>query len=93
MKEYKCDMCNRQIEWYRGRPKKYCERCRIIATKIKGKKYYNRNKKERVGYGKQYYKDNREEMLEYEKKRFEDPILRDKRKAYMKKYNEIRKMS
>jgi len=45
-----CKICNKEIEWYRGRPKEYCSKCRIIATKIIKKEYYIRHREERLNY-------------------------------------------
>ena len=51
-----CKNCGKEIEWYRGRPKEYCSKCRIIATKIVKKEYYIKHREERLAYSNNYYK-------------------------------------
>jgi hypothetical protein len=55
----KCEICNKELEWYRGRPKKYCKKCRIIAWRRIGLVYYYKHREARRSYGKKYYKDKR----------------------------------
>ena len=64
----RCTICNKELEWYRGRPKKYCSKCLIIAQRKTALRNYYKNREIRLSYGKQYYKDNKEKVREYAEK-------------------------
>ena len=87
----KCKVCNKPLEWYRGRPKEYCSKCLILVHRKNNLKYYYKNKEKKLAYGKIYRDNNKEEISAYSKEYFKDPVKREERKIYMRNYHLKRK--
>jgi hypothetical protein len=82
----KCKVCNKPLEWYRGRPKEYCSKCLILVHRKSGREYYYKNKEKKLAYGRQYYKDNKDKAISYAIDYFKDPVKKEERRLYMKNY-------
>ena len=87
----KCKVCNKPLEWYRGRPKEYCSKCLLISQRKSGLKSYYKNREKKLAYGRQYYKDNKDKAISYAIDYFKDPVKREERKIYMRNYHLKRK--
>ena len=61
----KCKLCNKPLEWYRGRPKTYCPKCLLITQRKNGLKYYYKNREKKLAYSKTYRDNHKKEMKYY----------------------------
>ena len=81
-----CKGCGKELEWYRGRPKEWCEKCLYLDTLRRGREYYSKNKKKRLEYSSKYNKENRAELARKQRIRSKTPEYKEWRSEYMKKY-------
>jgi len=91
--DVKCKLCNKPLEWYRGRPKTYCSKCLLIAQNKNSLKYYYKNREKKLAYGRKYADTHKEEKAIYSKEYFKDPVRREERRIYMKNYNKRKRAS
>ena len=91
--DVKCKLCNKPLEWYRGRPKTYCSKCLLIAQSKNSLKYYYKNREKKLAYGRKYADTHKEEKAIYSKEYFKDPVRREERRIYMKNYNKRKRAS
>jgi hypothetical protein len=91
--DVKCKLCNKPLEWYRGRPKTYCSKCLLIAQSKNSLKYYYKNREKKLAYGRKYANTHKEEKVIYSKEYFKDPVRREERRIYMKNYNKRKRAS
>lgn len=89
----RCKVCNKPLEWYRGRPKEYCSKCLLLIQRENGRKYYYENREKRLSYAKIYADSHKEEHKTYCQEYFKNPEKRAKRKQYMKSYYRRKKAS
>jgi len=89
----KCKICNKPLEWYRGRPKEYCSKCLLLVQRKNGRKYYYKNREKKLAYRKIYADSHKEEQRIYSKEYFKDPENLAKRRKYMKNYYRRKKAS
>lgn len=91
--DVKCKLCNKPLEWYRGRPKTYCSKCLLIAQSKNSLKYYYKNREKKLAYGRKYADTHKEEKAIYSKEYFKDPVKREERRIYMNNYNKRKRAS
>tara|TARA_B110000438_G_C15351055_1_gene452138 strand:+ start:249 stop:551 length:303 start_codon:yes stop_codon:yes gene_type:complete len=91
--DVKCKLCNKPLEWYRGRPKTYCSKCLLIAQNKNSLKYYYKNREKKLAYGRKYADTHKEEKAIYSKEYFKDPVKKEERRIYMKNYNKRKRAS
>jgi len=92
--DVKCKLCNKPLEWYRGRPKTYCPKCLLITQRKNGLKYYYKNREKKLAYSKTYRDNHKKEKATYSKEYFENhPEKREQRRIYMKNYNKRKRAS
>ena len=89
----KCKLCNKPLEWYRGRPKTYCSKCLLIAQRKSGLKYYYKNREKKLAYSRTYADTHKEEKATYSKEYFKDPEKKERRRLYMKSYYKRKRAS
>ena len=51
-KNNNCKGCDKELEWYRGRPKEWCAKCLYVNTLRRGREYYQKNRKAKLDYAK-----------------------------------------
>ena len=85
-KNNNCKGCGKELEWYRGRPKEWCEKCLYLDILRRGREYYSKNKKKRLDYNRKYIQENRAEIRRKQRIRSKLPEEKEKRRVIMKRY-------